>query len=140
MKFIILHAISRPWQCPVKCLNKICFFCQKKIPEMYLEAIETLRTDGVHLLCWRLLLSYLNGHLWLFALKLWEVAGTYEWYFYECRLSGGDTQNLPTVIIFFKNFAFTGSGDAKTSVSLPLTPMHPLGPKSHLVKLSERFI
>ena len=28
----------------------------------------------------------------VFASKFWEVAGTYHWYLFECRLSGEETE------------------------------------------------
>ena len=77
---------------------------------------------------------------WLFAPKCWEgdregpMNGTLS--FYECRLSGGDTQFLPAVIEFFLLSALTLSEVVGTQKHLPRASRTCSRPTSHLVKLS----
>ena len=75
------------------------------------------------------------------------VVGTYEMYlsFYECRLSGGDNQEVVDVLKpyllqsnLFKLFALRGGRDTDTSSLSPLTYLHLLMPEppcetSHLL-------
>ena len=70
------------------------------------------------------LVSHLSGCFWLFALKFWEVVGTYRLSFCLKRnaasvvptmLGGGDTQTLlDGKKRNFELYALAGSGDAKT--------------------------
>ena len=66
------------------------------------------------------------------------MVGTYEMYlsFYECRLSGGDNQEVVDVLKpcllqsnLFKLFALRGGRDANTSSLSPLTYSHLLMPE-----------
>ena len=65
---------------------------------------------------------------------------------YECRMSGGDTQTLTTVINLVRTFALMGNGDTKklllhpTMPSQPQTLSHLLTSNSHLVKLLQNII
>ena len=65
---------------------------------------------------------------------------------YECRMSGGDTQTLTTVINLVRTFALMGNGDTKklllhpTMPSQPQTLSHLLTSNSHHVKLLQNII
>ena len=67
--------------------------------------------------------SYLSGCFWFFALKFWEVAGTYKLLFCSKRdaasvvltmLGSGDTETLLDGKEYFELHALAGSGDTKT--------------------------
>ena len=70
--------------------------------------------------------SHLSCRFWNFALKFWKVVGNCEWYlpFYECRLSGRNTQRWwghsnPTCC---NNFCH--SEVVKMQKHVPCVPLH----------------
>ena len=70
---------------------------------------------------------HLSGCFWLFALKFWEMAGTYEWWLCSkmnaARVGGvgggRGTQPLFAANKNFELFESSGSGDAKTLSTNP---------------------